>query len=441
MSRNPHKTKLSVIGLGNLGLPLTATLANKYKTTGMDINPERISLLKQNKLPISEPNLKDLIQENSKNLSFTTDAEKTIKNSSLTFIVVPTPSKKNGSFSLKHIKKAIQSIAPAIKEKKSFHTLVITSTINPNSSNNTIIPYLEEKTNKKLGKEIGIAYHPELIALGSVIHDLQNPEILFFAASDQKTKNLVKKTRLSICKNSPPIKHLSFIDAEISKLALNSYITTKISFANLIARYAENTKGANAKKITQTIGQDSRVGTKYFTGAIAYGGPCFPRDNQSFIHALQQTNTPHIIPQSIHRFNKSQHTFLENLVTKTTNKNQAIGILGLSYKPKTDIVEESPGLNLAQSLVQKNYQITVFDPQAKENTKQILKDNVKYAKSLKNLVQTSQTIIITTPWKEFEKLPQHLSDKQKTLIDCWQQLPQLKNKKNIKYISLGKNNQ
>jgi len=436
------KLKISIIGLGKLGLPLAACFASKkIKVYGLDKDNNLLKKLNNNSYNYYEPNLNNYLKINRDFLYYTNDYCKIIRETDITFIVVPTLSNKDGSFSLEYINDVIKNIAKFIKIKNKKHIIVITSTISPLSIDRKIKPLLEKETEKVVGDNIGLCYSPEFIALGSVIKNLTNPDFILIGESDKKSGDVLSKLRKSICQNNPPVIRTNFINAEIIKLALNSYITTKITFANMIARICENISGADAEIITNAIGLDSRIGKKFLKAALPYGGPCFPRDNLAFNHFIQSLNLPIKInlPLVIHKLNELQVDYFVKFLKDTIWNEKKVCFLGLTYKPDTNIIDHSFSLKLINKLKKiKNYQISVHDPSINFIDKKIFSnDDIKIYTSLSTAIRENGVLIITTPWEIYSKME---NIKNKIIIDCW---GIFKNKinilKNNKYVLIGKN--
>jgi UDPglucose 6-dehydrogenase len=266
--------RISVIGLGKLGLPLLLVFTSKgFRVIGYDINTVSINNLQSGIASIKEPQIQDLLNKYKSNVLVTMNEKKVTEDSNITFIVVPTPSKTDGSFSSLYIEQAITSLIPHLKNKNERHVIVITSTVSPGTMEHVIKPLLEKGTKKKVGSDIGLCYSPELIALGSVVHNITHPDLIFIGESDIQSGNLIELVRKKSVQMSRKLFVQIWINAEIIKLSLNAYITTKISFANMIARISGRIPGADSTVILNTIGQDSRVGVKYLKGGLGFGGP------------------------------------------------------------------------------------------------------------------------------------------------------------------------
>ncbi len=423
--------RLAVVGLGKLGAPISACLAYKgFEVIGLDIDKEKVEKINKKEPPVNEPGLKELLQK-CKKLRATVDYEEAVKNSEIALIIVPTPTDETGGFSLKFVKESLKEIAKYMKEG---YIVDIVSTILPGSMDGEIKPLLEDLTGKRCGKDFGLCYNPEFVALGNVIKGFLNPDFVLIGESDRNSGEKVASIYKKACENNPPIKRMNFINAEITKLALNTYVTTKISYANMLARICEKIKDADVDVITDALSCDSRIGGKYLKGAIGYGGPCFPRDNVALMTFAKKIGADADIAEATHKFNKKEPQRLLNLIkTILENKKKKIGILGLSYKPDTDVIEESISIHLIDLLLKEEMEVIVYDPMAMEVTKKIFGEKIEYGKSKEEVIEKADVILIMTPWEEFKNLN---INKKLILIDCWRIYKGEKNK--IEYIALGR---
>jgi UDPglucose 6-dehydrogenase len=431
-----HITNVSVVGLGKLGLCIAAVLAERgFDVIGVDIDQVKVDIINKGKSPVVEPGLDILIQKNLERFSATTNCYDAVSSTQATFIIVPTPSEPDGRFSLKFVLEAVRDIGRAIAEKEDYHLVVLNSTVSPGSMDYYVKPLLEEVSGKICGKGVGLCYNPEFIALGNVIKGLLEPDFVLIGESDQQAGSILADMYKRICINNPPIERTSFINAEIAKIAINSYITMKITFANLLAEICENTDGADVDEVTRIIGRDSRIGSKYLKGGLGYGGPCFPRDNIAFAHFAESVGVKAELPITVHRANLSQVRRVIKIIEQLKlNHDKKIGILGLSYKPDTPIVEESQSIMLARELSSKGYVVHVYDPLALEEAKRILGNTAIYEETLDDCIKNVDVLVLATPWKLFNTI----NTAGKIIIDCWRLLKDReKLKENNQYIPLG----
>ena len=434
---------ISVVGIGRLGLCMAACLAAKgYKVIGVDTNPSTIQVVNQARSPIYEPGLAEMMEGLSEHLSATDDYKYAIENSEVTFIVVPTPSEEDGSFSTKYVEAALGSIATNLKHKPDFHIIVLTSTVLPGVTENMVKPLLESVSGKKCGIDFGLCYNPEFIALGSVLRDFKNPDVVVIGESDSRSGETLSEIYQVVCDNHPPIVRTTIYNAELAKISLNAFVTMKISFANTIAEICERIPDGDAEVVSKALGFDSRIGRKYLTGGLSYGGPCFPRDNKAFSSFARKLGCRARLSEATDRVNKEQTERIVYLLKqKLSNvKDKKVSILGLTYKPNTDVVEESASIEIAKALVREGAIVAVYDPAGMENAKGALGEGVKYANSVRQCLEGAELAIVAVPWDEFKGLkPQDFIKTMRSprLLDCWKVLDRSEFSQRLEYFAIG----
>ena len=434
-------TSACVIGLGKLGSPLAACLAGKgIKTVGVDVDPQKIEALNRGESPVHEPGMNEMLARSGGRLTATQHIEAGVCSSDITFIVVSTPSEPDGGFSLRYVLPACEAIGRALAGKKSYHVVVLTSTVMPGTTGGPIRETLERVSGKTCGVDFGLCYSPEFIALGSVIRDFLNPDMLLIGESDPHAGSTLESLYLSVVDNKPSVARMNWVNAEITKLAVNTYVTTKISFANMLARVAELLPGANVDVITAALGLDTRIGAKYLKGAISYGGPCFPRDNLAMSALARQLGAPADLSQTVDSFNRGQVRWLAEVVESHLTNGGRVGILGLTYKPSTDVVEEAVGFLLAKELLKRGKKVIVYDPEGQRNTAKALHDAVSFAAKAEDCVRQADVVVLATPWQEFSSIaPEQWSrpGNPRVVVDCWRVLKQIATLEGVRYIGLG----
>ena len=438
-------SSVSVFGIGKLGFPIVACFAHKgYKVIGVDVNPDLIQAVNNRKPLIHEPGLADLLREPG-DLSATSDYAYAIENSEMTFIVVPTPSREDGSFSTEYVETAIEQIATGLKNKNDFHVVVLTSTVLPGATERVVIPLLERVSGKRCGRDFGLCYSPEFIALGSVIRDFTNPDVILIGESDPKSGELLSETYQTVCENNPPMVRTNINSAELVKISLNAFITMKISFANTLAELCERIPGGDAEAVSRVLGFDSRIGRKYLLGALAYGGPCFPRDNKAFAHFAKGIGCKARLAEATDEENRHQNRRIVELVKQKLGRleDKNVAILGLTYKPDTDVIEESAAVKIAGALLQGGAKLSLYDPAGMENAKRVLGEkDTRYADTVKECLQDADFCILATPWSEFKSLrPQAFTAnmRQPVLLDCWRLFNRAEFSQEMAYITIGLN--
>lgn len=416
-------TAVSIIGLGKLGSPMAAVYASKgFRVIGVDKNSQFVDDINNGKAPVEEPQLQEYINKGRSNLTATLGTEQAILESDVTFIIVPTPSGPDGTFTNKYVLEAIKEIGAALRKKTSYHLVVVTSTVMPGSTNGEICQALEEASGRKVGKHLGLCYSPEFIALGSVVQDMLNPDFFLIGESDKKAGDLLESIYSRSCDNQPRMQRMNCVNAELTKISVNTFVTTKISYANMLSEICDYLEGADVDVVTDAVGCDSRIGKKYLRGAVAYGGPCFPRDNIAFSKLAQNLTAKCDLSIATDVINKNQKERVLKIIENLKNRPRTIGILGLSYKPGTPVIEESQGIALALALLNKGYKVVAYDPMALAPVKSILGDKVSYGNSTQDVVNQSDALVIMTAWPEFSSVvTKELENKPSSyaVIDCW----------------------
>jgi UDPglucose 6-dehydrogenase len=328
-------------------------------------------------------------------------------------------------------------VGAALGEKSSFHVVSLTSTVMPGHTESRVLPALEKASGRKCGVDFGLCYNPEFIALGNVIQGLLHPDFLLIGESDARSGQVLEDFYRTICGSDTPTARMSFVNAELTKLSVNTFVTTKISYANMLAQVCERLAGADVEVVTSALGLDTRIGKKYLRGAVGYGGPCFPRDNVAFSALAREVGSPATLAEATDSVNRAQVGRLERLVTSHLPAGGTVGILGLSYKPATHVVEESQSLELARRLTEDGTPVVVHDPQAMESARRILGDRVRYAASMDACATAADVLVVATPWDEFKELDPSALRPGATVLDCWRLLPAARFAARARYVVLG----
>ena len=354
--------KISVCGLGKLGACIAATFAERgFEVLGVDIDPEKVRKINAGLPPVEEPLLAETITAGRSRLRATTNHREAV-DTDASFFIPPSPSLPDGSFSNEYLLRAMQPIAAAVRERgKKGHLFVSNSTTTPGAMDSVLIPMLEREIGGGCGRDFGVCYNPEFIALGNVVKGLLEPDLVLIGESDPESGAALEQAYQRFNRNTPRIARMSIISGELTKISLNSYITMKISFTNQLRMLAERFPKADIHTILEAIGTDSRIGQKYLRAGLSYGGPCFPRDNRLLAFAARQMGVEAPLAEASDRVNQQANTDLFQKVKALAKKEETIAVLGLSYKPDTYITEESAGLYLAQQLKRHGYKVIVHD--------------------------------------------------------------------------------
>jgi UDPglucose 6-dehydrogenase len=419
---------ISVVGLGKLGAPLSAVFASKgFSVIGVDLNSEYVDAVNAGRAPVDEPRLQELVDANRERLRATTDMAEAVVATQVTFVIVPTPSDGAGRFSNAAVLGAMKAIGAALRAKDGYHVVVITSTVMPGSTGGEIQQALEQSSGRRIGPDLGLCYNPEFIALGSVVRDMLRPDMILIGESDAKAGDVLEGIYTKSCDNTPVVRRMNLVNAELAKISVNTFVTTKISYANMLADICDRLPGADVDVVTQAVGTDSRIGAKYLKGATGYGGPCFPRDNVAFAALARAIGARAELAEATDTVNRYQIERVLGAVDARLTDSGRIGVLGLSYKPDTAVVEESQGLALVERLLDLGRRVTVYDPLAIPSAQRVLRRPFETAGSAADCVQRSSLVVVMTPWPEFARIPidaYRRSTGRLTVIDCWRMTPQ-----------------
>jgi len=430
----------SIVGLGKLGASMAAAIASRgFHVIGVDINRQAVDAVNAGRAPVQETGLDELIAAHRERLRATGSHRDAILNSDVTFVIVPTPSDESGAFSLQYAAWAFGEIGAALAEKKDYHVVVLTSTVLPGATRHGLLPILEQRSGKTCGTDFGLCYSPEFIALGSVIRDFLNPDFTLVGEFDERSGRVVAAAYAAIMPNHPPCQRMSLENAELTKISVNTYVTTKITFANMLADLCERIPGGDVDVVSNALGMDARIGRKYLTGALGYGGPCFPRDNVALSYIARALGTRADLAETTDRMNRSLAGTVLERVGLSIEPGATVAVLGLAYKPFSHVIEESQGIVLAKALSKHGARVVAHDPLASAMASQELKDQGLVLNSLEDCLTQATTVIVTTPDPVYLALTANDFRAGATVVDCWRLLaPALSNAPNIRYVAIGR---
>ncbi|PIS09416.1 UDP-glucose 6-dehydrogenase [Candidatus Beckwithbacteria bacterium CG10_big_fil_rev_8_21_14_0_10_34_10] len=388
---------IAVIGTGYVGLVTGAVLASfGNKVIALDVDKEKISLLKKGEVPFFEPGLKDLVLKGieKNNLIFTSSYSEAIFKASIIFICVGTPAKKNGDYDLSYVYSAAKSIGQNLKD---YSVVCIKSTVPPSTSKK-----VEEIIKKVTVVPFDLASCPEFLKEGSAVKDSFSPSRVVIGTETKKARDLLLKLHQPI---KGPRVSCDLKSAQLIKYAANAFLATKISFINSIARLCDQI-GADIDKVAEGLGLDPRIGQDFLKAGLGYGGSCFPKDTWALITYAKRLGYDFKFLKEVDNVNQNQVAyFLEKAVRLLGGsiKGKTVSILGLSFKPNTDDVREARSLDLIRELKKMGAKIKVYDPEALNTAKAVLK-GVEFCSSSDKALKGSSALLLVTEWEEFKKL-------------------------------------
>ena len=360
--------------------------------------------------------------------------------SDLSFVIVPTPSDERGAFTLQYAKFAFKSLGQALKKKNGYHVIVLTSTVLPGATRHGLLPILEQESGKKCGPDFGLCYNPEFIALGSVIRDFLNPDFYLLGQFDQRSGDLLEQVHHRVSQNNAPVKRMSLENAELAKIAVNSYVTMKISFANMLADFCEHLPGGDVDVVSDALGMDKRIGRKYLTGGFGFGGPCFPRDNVALNFMGKSLGVDSRLLAVNDDYNRNLSKRYVEKLQPHLPKGATVAVLGLAYKPLSHVIEESPGIYLCRALSEAGYRVIGHDNLAAPHAEQALKMSALVTDSLDDAIKDADVVLVTTTDKSYTALTAATllcGRPQVTVVDFWRCLKHLATDPRIRYVPIG----
>lgn len=394
--------RIAVIGTGYVGLVSGACFSEfGYSVTCVDKDPEKITCLENDQIPIYEPGLEDLVQKNHRagHLRFTTDLATAVQSADIVLIAVGTPSRSgDGAADLVYVDAAAKEIAENLSD---FTVIVTKSTVPVGTARR--IEAIVRGVNPKADFEI--ASNPEFLREGSAIEDFMRPDRIIIGCESERAQEVLKQLYRPLSLRDAPIMFTGLESAELIKYAGNAFLATKITFINQIADVCEAV-GANVKDVAKGIGLDGRIGSKFLHPGPGFGGSCFPKDTRALSIIAQEAGAPMSIVETVVASNENRKQNMAGRIIAALEgdvKGKRIGILGVSFKPNTDDVRESPALDIIPKLMDAGATISAYDPAGMvEAAKEI--SNVEWQENAFAVAENADCLVLVTEWNEFRAL-------------------------------------
>jgi UDPglucose 6-dehydrogenase len=441
MSHAP--SAISVVGLGKLGLPLAGCLAaSGFRTIGVDVLEANVREINAGRSPIVEPGLADLVAAHAgSTLHATTDIREAVADTDLTFIIVPTPSDASGGFSNAYLRDALAQIGAGLKAlAQGDHLVVISSTVMPGSIDRELGPLLAERSGRALGEGVDICYDPDFISLGEVIRGLRQPELVLIGEHRKAAGDTVEAVHRRMVTNTPYVARMSVVSAEITKLALNAYVTMKISFANNLADICSAIPGADIDDITSALGADARISPRYLSAGLSFGGTCFPRDTVAFRTLAASARSCAPLMEATETINADHARRLTELVLRHhAARGGSVAVLGLAFRHDTPVTTMSPSLALVTDLLQAGVDVIGCDPVAEAAVRQELGDTIRYAAAPGDALALASVAVITHRSPAFRAAVESVkSPAPLAVIDCWRTIDRRRVAPSVSVIPFGR---
>jgi UDPglucose 6-dehydrogenase len=409
--------KITVVGTGYVGLVSGTCFAETGNAVlCVDIDQQKVNRLKAGEITIFEPGLEKLFQRNLKEerLNFTTDLAEGIKDAEIIFLALPTPPGEDGSADLKYVLGVADEIGKLLNDYK---IIVNKSTVPVGTAQK-----VKDAIQKNYKGEFDVVSNPEFLREGVAVDDFMKPDRVVVGTTSERAKKLMADLYAPYVRQGNPIIFMDEPSAELTKYAANSFLATKISFMNEIARLCEKV-GADVDMIRMGIGSDDRIGRRFLFPGIGYGGSCFPKDVQALVRSSHEQDYDFKILEAVMSVNEEQKLHLIPKIKAFFDGslvNKHFAIWGLAFKPNTDDIREAPALYIIKALLGEGATVTAFDPEAMGNVKKQLDSIINYADNQYDCLDGADALIIATEWNEFripdfEKINSKL--KQKVIFD------------------------
>ena len=401
------KDRISVIGLGFVGLSLATTNARMgFDTIGVDIDSKKIDDLKACRPDFFEPGMDAMLRNSikQKKIHFTTDLNYAIQNSDITFLTVGTPLKSNNNeVDLSYVKNAVDQIALSLKDKKTFHLLVVKSTLPPLTTGNLILPAFKDLIE---GKRMDVVVSPEFLRGGFAIADLLKPHLIVIGSNSIRSSLILEKYYGDFHKMPPEIMRTNIPTAELIKYANNAFLATKISFINSIGVLCQNIPGSDVNTVAHAIGKDSRIGPLFLQAGPGFGGSCLPKDLVGLIGLSQEIGKKSDLFKAVKEVNDGQFMTIVEIMRDQgiLVEGNTVAVLGLAFKSDTDDTRGAVSVRIVEKLLEYGLRIKVHDPMALKNFERVFGARVSYSASVCECLEGSDCCIILTDWDMYKNL-------------------------------------
>lgn len=435
--------EILIIGSGYVGLTTGACFSKKYKVTLVDIDTDKISLIKSGKPPFFEKDLDSMLKEalDSKKLEII-HIDDPLPKCDLVFICVGTPADSDGYIDLKYVHSVLATIKNRINEVlKEFTILILKSTIVPGTTRKFFKEFLNGTIDKT---KFGFAFNPEFLAQGSAVEDTLFPSRIIYGGDSQQTENIIENFYTDFYEGKVPIVRMSIESAEFTKYAANCFLATKISFANEFANIVENVPCADIDDIMTGIGFDPRISSKFLGAGIGFGGSCFPKDTRAMIRFAEEKliHTSGLL-NSVIKVNEDRHLRIIYYLLNTLKsiENRKIAILGITFKPGTDDTRDAPSIKIISALSRHLADIHIHDPLIERiDFSRFSKFTFTKHSSVSNCLKDAEACLILTEWDEYKKY--NISDlttymKSKIIIDGRRIFVKKEIPSDVTYITIG----
>jgi len=402
--------RISVVGTGYVGLVTAVTFAEHgFRTVCLDIVPEVVEAINNRKAPFFEQGLEELISRNVESgmLRATTDFP-AISETDVSFICVGTPSNRDGAVDLSFVEAAAAAIGKAIMGKEGYHVVGTKSTVAPGTTEGLVLPMVEKRSGKRVGRDFGLAMIPEFLRQGQAVYDSFHPSRIIIGEHDARTGAVVNGlyNKLRNEEGEPiPILHVEIKAAELIKYAANSFLATKISFANEFSRICEKF-GIDVYEVMKGVGLDFRINPLFLNAGCGFGGSCFPKDVRAMVALAKGLRVKTPLLDAVLETNELQPLHFVDIIRESIGelKGKIVAFLGLSFKPDTDDTRETRALPIIQNLYQEGATVKAYDPRAYRKFRTLTRLPIEYMDTPEEALDGADVAVVQCDWLEIRDI-------------------------------------
>ncbi|MFO7795654.1 MAG: UDP-glucose dehydrogenase family protein [Promethearchaeati archaeon] len=447
-----YKYSVSILGTGFIGLCSAACFANKdIKVLASTHNQKKAELINKGKAPFFESGLDEMLEEINKNdpslLTCVLDQEKAVLETDISMITQGTPMREDKSIRLEFIESTAKEIGQALKSTDKYHLIVVRSTVVPGTTRNLVGKIISDISGKEPGKDFGLCMQPEFLAEGRSIEDTLYPDRIVIGEFDKKSGDILQEfyeyfygDHLDNC----PILRMNLESAELVKYGNNCLLSSKISYANEFANFAELVPNVDVSEVMKGVGLDYRINPRFLRAGVGFGGSCFHKDVNAIKAWAKSRGYESRLLNAVLDINDDQAIHIIDIAEELIGdlKGKRITLLGLAFKPGTDDMRNAPSIRVVNELRKRGYtDIIGYDPIAKETASKVFGDSIEYADSIEEALKNSELALLITEWDEFKKLT--TADfkkymKQPNLVDGRIIYPFEEFKKELNFRSIGR---
>ncbi len=409
-----YKNKISIVGTGYVGLVSGVCLADFGNSIiNVDIDEEKVAKLNQGEVPIYEQGLKELLERNLKDerISFTTDSQEAMEESEVIFIAVGTPPNDDGTADISSVIKVARQVG---KYMDGYRVVVNKSTV-PIGTGRKVAEVIEEELEKRGERfDFDVVSNPEFLREGRAVNDFTDPDRVVIGTESEEAQEIMTEIYRPLFLDDVPFVFTNLETAETIKYASNAFLANKISFINEMSRLCEQVN-ADVNEVAQAMGLDSRISHRFLRAGPGYGGSCFPKDTRAIVSMAEDAGVDLELIKTGIQVNRQQKKYMADKIINELGQEEkqdqlsgmTLGVLGLSFKPETDDMRESPALTILPRLIKEGASIQAFDPEAMENAAECLDEyerDIVYCANEYDVMKNADAVVLLTEWNQFRRL-------------------------------------